>query len=458
MRFTWMVLACVFCFSRQVFSQDSISKVKLSAAFEMLARQHLYPAYSSKTSQPVLIRQYRRNSTSLPIDFDTVTDNPFRHGAMYMAIKTTATYKNKIRLNADLYGEYRGFSYGTFNKNNNIVLFPVVSVQVNDTIRVGKELFFPEVRIGQFLNERCDEGIMVYNIDVQGSQFRLRHRNSRLAFTIYGDMSNAIGLGVDDFQSISYEHLFHHDSTRVGASWVIAAPADGIAKYYTYFNLFGRITNRRSLSMYAQFSYSRFNKNIFTGLRKFYKEFAAVAGIEHKASFKRFTVSNRAEARYYGAGYNLFHYDAGLRYRNPASNAIDMYANTVGQYLYPLRKFDTPFSQWAVFTEYIGHNVGGVLINGDLNYGLHPKLSIQCSYDFNALWSGLDEIFTGNPREKRTSFFIYPFFKTAIAYSPLKECHFSVFVTNRSMNLDVSYPTVYLNKRLFFGGELVLRM
>jgi hypothetical protein len=459
MRWTFTVLLFILIFPLLVAAQDSsLKKVKFTAGFETLARQHLYPPYRSTTLQPAVIRSYRNAITRLPINYDTVTDNPFRHGAMYMAIKTTTVYKNKIRLNADIYGEYRGFSYGTFNTNNNLVLYPVLSVQVNDTIRVGKESFLAEARIGQFLDEHLDEGIMIYNIDLQGTRVSLRHHNSRIGLTIYGDMSNAIGLEVDDLKALSYEYLFNNDSARIGASWVIAAPPGHRAKYHTYFNLFGRTTTRNGIGLYAEFSYNTFVKGIFEGLRSFHKMIGVVAGAEHTMEKKRLWLNNRIELRYYGATYNLLHHDFNFRYRDSANNDLEMYGNTVGEYLYPLRKFDTPFSQWAVFTEYIGHTMGAAAINGEFGYRIHPKLDWRLAYDLNAIWSRLDETFDAGPLKKRTSFFVYPFFKAAVSYTPLKECHFTMFITNKSMNLDLSYPTHYLNRRVFWGGELWIKI
>jgi hypothetical protein len=440
-------------------SQDSTLKnIKFTADFEALARQHLYPPYTSKVIQPGVIRRYRTVTTSLPIDFNTVTDNPFRHGAMFVAVKTTTTYKHQLRLNADVYGEYRGFSYGTFNSENNLVLFPVLSVELRDTIKLGKEKFIGEARIGQFLDERLDEGIMIYNIDLQGSQLKLRHRNSRFTFTIYGDLYNAIGLGADDLSSISYEYLFKGDSARVGISWVAAPPPYAPLKYHSYYNLFGRVKAKKGISVYGQFSFTPFVRDIFEGLQQFHQRIALVAGLDFKIEKKHLHFNNRVETRYYGASYNLFHHDAKLIYRDSANTPEKMYGNTVGAYLYPLRKFDTPFSQWAVFTEYGGHNLGAATVAGELNYNQFKKLGLGFAYDINAIWARLDEAFAAEPDQKRSSFFVYPFFKAAIYYRPLYECSFSLFVTNRSMNLDISYPTSYLNKKPFFGAELYIKI
>ncbi|HEX7846226.1 MAG TPA: hypothetical protein VF476_10545, partial [Chitinophagaceae bacterium] len=141
-----------------------------------------------------------------------------------------------------------------------------------------------------------------------------------------------------------------------------------------------------------------------------------------------------------------------------AANEIEMYANTTGKYLYPLRKFDTPFSQWAVFTEYSGYNLWALSCTGQLEYSLDKKFSLMLDYDLNAITAKLDKGFGINPGEERRSSFIYPFFKSGFRYSPIREFYFSVYVTNKAMNLDIGYPTLYLAKKPFVGVELNCRL
>src|SRR5439155_8027663 len=127
------------------------------------------------------------------VGFDTVTDNLLVHGALYGVLKTSTVVSDKLLVNADLYGEYRGISYGTYNKNN-IVLFPVIEIKANDTVQLGKHPLVISGKLGQFLNEKLDEGLMIYNIDLQGAQVKFRYANTQLAYTVYADLVNAIGL------------------------------------------------------------------------------------------------------------------------------------------------------------------------------------------------------------------------------------------------------------------------
>jgi hypothetical protein len=128
-----------------------------------------------------------------------------------------------------------------------------------------------------------------------------------------------------------------------------------------------------------------------------------------------------------------------------------MYNNTIGKYLYPIRKFDTPFSQWSVFTDYLGYNVFGASVTGNIAYKTSKKFSFHVDYDINGIYAKRDKIF--DDPSPRISSFIYPFFKTAIRYYPTKEGYISFFVANRTMNLDLGYPTQYLLRKPFAAVE-----
>lgn len=433
-------------------AQDSLPKpIQFTVHAEALARQHWY-SINAGVSQPQAIKYRRQVSTQLPITFDTVTDNPFPHGAMYVAVKTLTNYKNKLWLAADLYGEYRGFSYGTFNVKNNIVLFPVVALSAKDTLHIRHANLFADGKLGQFLNERTGEGLMMYNLDVQGMQLRLRYRNSRVGLSIYGDLYGAIGLRIDDYTEFSFEQLSRNDSSRYGLSLTLAAPPDDRDKYHSYFSVYGSISFDNRLRIYSQLGYIPVYHNSFFPAA-FNRQLGWVAGIEKTAAPGRFIFQNKTELRYYGQTFNIFHFDPKFRYRDSASNQYEMYANTVGKFLYPLRKFDTPFSQWMVYTEYSGCNIWSLSSTGQIGYWLSKKFLVQADYDLNAIRAVVDKIYFIGPDEKRNSFFIYPFFKSSFEYAFLKEAYVSIFITNKSMNLDLSYPTHYLHNKPFVGIE-----
>src|SRR4029079_3414122 len=102
-------------------------------------------------------------------------------------------------------------------------------------------------------------------------------------------------------------------------------------------------------------AYRPFDADFLVG--DFSKKSALLIGIKFSGENKKFSHSLKAEARYYGYLFNFDYYNWDtVLYRRPRTDINSNYANTVGPYLYPLRKFDTPFIQWAVFTEYTGSN------------------------------------------------------------------------------------------------------
>lgn len=88
---------------------------------------------------------------------------------MNAVFKTKAAVQNKVFLFADLYAEHRGVSYGMFDRNNTVV-YPVIYLYATDTLKFFSDSIKLRAKVGQFINERLDEGLMIYNIDVQGVQ------------------------------------------------------------------------------------------------------------------------------------------------------------------------------------------------------------------------------------------------------------------------------------------------
>lgn len=434
-------------------TDTSTKKFVFSHQFEILGRQHYYDFYS-RVSVPQPIKEVRRNATKLPIGFDTVTDNPFRHGAMYAAFKSRLSLRNKVTLNADLYGEYRGFSYGTYNLKNNLVVYPVLSIHALDTLTIGKTNWIVDGKVGQFLNEKTGEGWLIYNVDVQGTQARIRYGHHRIGFTIYGNLESSIGLNIDDLKDYSYEYLFRNDSARVGVSLTTAAPGFAPVRYHSYYSVFASLLTSRNTRWYMQGGFTNVFTNFPSERRRIPNTTGGVIGMEKKWHRKNIDWVNTLELRYYGSMVNLLHYQPGSFYRDSASNEIEMYANTTGEFLYPIRKFDTPFSQWAMFTEYVFRNVTAVSAVGKFQYHLSSKCSVLLDYDINLINAALEKTFA----PKNTSFFIYPFFKTGLQYHPIPELRVAAFLTNKSMNLDLQYPTHYLHKKPFVGLEIYCKI
>ena len=443
-----LVITCLLPFSLLFSQTDQLPKVNFKFNFESYGQLQLYNI-SAPLSLPAFIKDKRVNGGALPVSLDTITDNPFRHGAMYTAIKTRTSIGGKVELQADLYGEYRGFSYGTFNINNTVV-YPVFAAFVHDSLRIGKSSLHLLGATGQFLDEQVDEGLMIYNTDLQGTKLALRYKNSQVAFRIYGDLYNAIGLNIDDLIAYSYTHFFNKDSAAIGFSYVLAKPPYALAKNYTYYNVFGHLRTTNGPGYYAQFSFTNGFANSFPEFKGLRRQVAGLIGMTIQSIRSKVAIHAKAEIRYYGQTWNYFHNDGGLRYRKPVANYYETYDNTVGKYLYPLRKFNTPFSQWGVFTEYERFNLLAATLMGDISYKACTRISFQLDYDINSIDARLDKSII-NPI--RRSGFVYPIFKMAARYCPVDGVYVAFFVSNKTMNLDTGYPTQYLMKKPFAGIE-----
>lgn len=386
-------------------------------------------------------RTNRGQLIGLPTTFDSITDNPLRHGATYVAIKTETTYKNQVTLFADLYAEHRGVSYGIFDRNNTVV-FPVMRIELKDSLRLFKNTLHLSGKIGEFLDEKLDEGLTIYNLDVQGFQIRADYKNFILHYTVYGDLYNGIGLGIDDADHFSLQKELKNNSS-IGVSVLMARPPYAPLKNNFNINLFASKIFK-SAQLYGQVAYRPFDADFLVG--DFSKKSALVTGIKFSGENKKFSHSLKAEARYYGYLFNFDYYNWDtVLYRRPATDINSNYANTVGPYLYPLRKFDTPFSQWAVFTEYTGSYVWSIGLSGNVTYHLSKKFDAFVDYDLNYINSHLDKVFA-DPDERNSSF-LYPFMNAGFSYQPAENTSIKASVTDKAMNLDLNYPTFYLLKR-----------
>ncbi len=437
------------------FSQDSLpKKINFKIAAKLWARWD--KNLNSKVSMPNYIKFKRQMYTrDIPNDFDEMTDNPLRHGATYIDIKTTTTYKTKVKLNVDLFAEQRGVSYGLFYKKN-LLLYPVFNIEGNDSFNIFKKAFTFYGKLGMLLDEKLDEGLTIYNVDAQGFQLKIHRKKYTFSYTIYGDFYGGIGLNVDDIDALSItKKMGKNDNSFLGLSLNYNSKVLEGYRNNLLFNMFGH-KNLNNAKAYFQIGY-RPNKDGFASFRisnDISKKMAALIGITNEYKRKGFSILNTIEARYYGGIFNQGNYDYKLRYREPARDVYEMYGNTVGKFLYPLRKFDTPFSQWAVYTEYEGDNVFSINFRGKLQQTFNKKIDANLDYDLNYIAAERNLKFPFSTQSEPSLFF-YPFFTAGIFYKIIDEVSTGLILSNKSMNLDLPYPTHYLLSKPRFGISLI---
>jgi hypothetical protein len=436
-----------FIISSQIFCQDTLyHKGKILTYVDFWGSKIFENTYSPGVSMAENIRLQRKNSPSAVSDFNYATDNPLRHGAFYAALKNKVNITEGLEINFDLYGEIRGISYGVSNTENMIV-YPIINLKGVDSFFINKKKFTVYGKVGQFIDEKLHEGLLIYNVDAQGLQAELEFSQFKISYTLYGDFYNGIGLNIDDLHAITISRYLKQGNIQVGFSLYSTAPPHENKKNNLRYSLFSHYKLKRG-SLYAQLGYRAVDNSqskFETGLDK---QIAFVIGLRTKHGDEKLFWNNQAELRYYGKSFNARHFEYKLLYRDPIA-VSGLYANTIGEFLYLLRKFETPFSQWAVFTEYQGSNVFCFSSVGALNWKFSKKFDADLEYDLNLIMATTDTAYTN----ANTNFF-YPFFTFGIYYTPIRSFRVGAILTNKGMNLDLSYPTFYLYSRPYFGIKM----
>ncbi len=89
-------------------------------------------------------------------------------------------------------------------------------------------------------------------------------------------------------------------------------------------------------------------------------------------------------------------------------------------------------SQWAVFTDYQRLNVAGLTFYVDLTVPIYRGIFFKGLLDWNRIAAQGQEPF------------VYPFYCGGFGWQPFAGVSLLYSLTNRTMNLDRAYPTLYL--------------
>ncbi|MBS1507233.1 MAG: hypothetical protein JSS79_11360 [Bacteroidetes bacterium] len=365
-----------------------------------------------------------------------VTDNPLGHGPMYIRPHVWYHPKPSLELYASLAVDHRGASWGPYNTDN-IAWVPRFhgkyddwkELKNGDSIRVfGK--------MGYFEDYRLNEGLMLYNIDVQGLMMGIQLGNFTFSTSRMGDLIRAYGLGIDGLTDYQFSWtgipilISNKLDVRMGLHKMIGFPSTGGDQRIP--TVSAAIYNNR-FRLYAEAGYRRTD---FSPARNM----AAVVGISDKNRTRRFSMEWRFEYRYYGGGFNYqFRNEEATHFRDTGRPAG---SNFIGEAVYPLSFLGRPFSQWAVFTEYDKPWVQGLTFFGKPVFELSKNTSVFADIDVNVIIaSGEDP-------------FCYPFYNSGFRFNVDARSFLSVSLTNRTMNLDKHYTTYYLVTSPIFQFEV----
>lgn len=378
-----------------------------------------------------------------------ISDNPLAHGATFADMILEARNAG-IRLSCELITEHRGASYGTYAMHD-IAILPKYFVAIDTSFTVGGQLFHAGVAAGNFDDHLLYEGLTIYNIDVQGYRLYLKWKNVKLGVNHIGDMEYGIGLNINDQRDyiFSLEDLAMFDQMKIDAragyfdycrsdDYDLGLPGNGM-------NVSIGLQWKEAVRLYSQVGIRRINDSSHGGI----KRCASLTGCRVRGGLKMFDLGMTAEYRYYGRYFNrdLKYTGDCFLYRGYDGYSGGCYSwNTVGNYLYPLGLFHRPFSQWAVYTDYQGRDVQSFILRADASCRLPGNCTVICNLDFNYLdVSGEDS-------------YLYPFYDIGFGWTPVSGTSITLSHTNRGMNLDTHYPTLYQLKNgismLTFQGAI----
>ena len=395
---------------------------------------------------PAYMRDERRNSPMAAfysiLNTDNLTDNPLLHGAIFAHAAMEARSAG-LRLFCKLIMEHRGTSYGTY-VTEDVAVLPKFLISVDTAFAVGGETFRAAIEGGNFDDHKLYEGLTIYNLDAQGYHLHLKWRHFKLSLDHIADLEYGIGLDINDQgdYSASIEDVSLGGRLMLDASAgyfeYIRAPAGANNLPGSGMNVSAALGWNDRVRFYTQLGVRSVEDPAFEGL----KRCADLVGLTYRDELKgKLDLSLTGEYRYYGRYFN-----EGLTYTGSCFfyRGYDGYGsfggacnswNTIGAQLYPLHAFYRPFSQWAVYTDYDGRDVQSLIFRADVSYKLPGNCALICNLDFNRM-----DVSNEEP-------FLYPFYNLGVGWTPVPGTTIAVSHTNRAMNLDKHYPTLYLTEK-----------
>lgn len=388
---------------------------------------------------PGFIREERLRHTPFPIDMSMQTDHPFYHSVFWGILDGKATIADKSDIHFELWGEYRGGSFGTFSREH-LVLFPLFHAGHYDTLTIGRSKIALKVKVGFLEDFQSEAGLSLYNLDVQGAKVILDSKQWGLELDLIGDLLLGIGLGIDDAAAA---HLTRHLDERFDIGFSLLKMQRKRQRMVEENRVIPGITFRwdhPNYSVFGQFSFRPFaaryivDKELYQPI--FTDKIGALLGGRYAFQRGKFSMNNQLEWRYYGKTFNFGSLDRIFPYRDTAQS---LWGNYIGSHIYPLKFYRRDFSQWAVFTEYEDRNVFGLTYVAKAKYQLSKNFQLRLDLDLNGIFA------------EREPFFLYRFYTLSLDYQLYEKIRLSLLLTNKGMNLDVHYPTFYQNRHPYLG-------
>jgi len=388
-----------------------------------------------------------------------LTDNPLIHGAGFLTLHFSDVVSEKFDILGSLTAEQRGTSYGVFNTANRIV-FPQFRLRYHDTFNIAKNKLSVTGSVGNYNNIRTDEGLIYYNIDAEGIYFKLSYLGFTYEHMHIADLLYSYGLNIDD--GVTNSLYFTTKKSKRGETWRFGAGYDLNDQIYSPMQVqYQQKVYRNFYTLYAAWMPDTVTRiylqtGILEGgrLDDMYSN-ALVAGVKKMLKHKNFNISGHAEIRYYGSNFKYNFWDQVVYYRSINPTVFPgNYGNSIGPNLYPLRNYERPFSQFAVFTEpaFNSYSIAGATLYLDGEVCVYKYLFFSMNLDANYMTWFSSNIHLSDILKMAS--YTYPFYKTGFFIKPAKGVKIFAGLTNRGMNLDNTYQTLYLMRSPYYYFEL----
>lgn len=356
--------------------------------------------------------------SSWGLDNDLVTDNPFFHGSYFCRLGGQFVYDSTLYITTAVNMEQRGFSAGRYNANT-LNVYPYFNARY---LKKRGEFSYL-LQVGDFWDMRLYEGLTFYNLQTQSWVFKLKYGPFYLKHVGIGDLLRGIGLGIDDV----YDYSFGLEKLKLSSEILYADMRIGYSNNRGsgsggFWNVSTRLNYKDFLEIYSQYSTQETGGAFLMGL-----------DLSEKTIFK-FTYNVSLDYRSYSSGFNSG-YINNVYYRNP--QITSSFENSTSSVFFPLEFYERPFGQWALYTEYQGRNVQGFNLKGELSYNLFRKTFIRTKLDFNWISTKEESV-------------LYPFYSIGFGEKLVEDIEITLELTNRILNLDKHYPTLYASKKPYF--------
>ena len=429
-----LILPLILLFFTQIiFAQEDSTKWKFNYDFEA-SGLHISPLFSSKEIRidPVIFKKRRRNNLFNPRR-GLVTDNPNFHTAAYIGVKLGTTFRDKYKFQSNLYFEDRGASYGVGDRDN-LVWFPQFKFSAIDTFLILKKNIVMEVEAGNFVQAQLNNGLKIYNLDYQGINFKISHRNLYIEYHQIGDLSNGIGLELEEYVQIS----LGFENERLAVKFSPSRNLSG--NNFKYEDYWGADISANYFFNETDEVYFQYGHRFFDGFN-LSQNGAFVLGAKYSVIYNNtITWDVNPSLRYYSANYNEGHYNPGFTHRDPTKG---YYSNTAGRFLYPLRNYYYDFDQWAVHTEYQEENIYSLALKTNLDWKVRKRFGINTNVETLSI-------------RREAAFYTNYFYAIDFYYTVRKDFRFGILVSNKTYNLDASFPTFYMMQEPMVGFHLKL--